>query len=715
MAAVDFKHRLLERLRKAPNRVGLLLLLLVCTAFAGGYKAHHYVVRESAYCLSCHSDTSKTVSQHAHKNLACQDCHRSEFWKGSRIAVGGWFGGSAKSVLHGQPDYARCRTCHLDPKSKKNIALTSGHLAHVVNKTKLLCNECHELKSHSTAIREGVCQKCHSQLIMHNRGEMNDRGMAKVTCLSCHDFKAPPTATGGIPATGCMKCHSGRPTGPSSVDPSLLSKLVISADATHGNVNACRLCHDPHAADAGDRRRGMDCERCHKGVMTQHQQSQIVGHPNCTTCHQIHGPRPKTPALCAQCHQRKVPVAGSNVLAGHHENCSSCHKPHIFRVTRVDCANCHKKEKETIAAWTDTRHTDCLTCHQGHSEAKTVSNCVNCHTAQQNHGHTDCLKCHEPHQSKAAVKACNSCHTEQAAALSNQKPAPHHVCASCHDQHNVGATLGRCGNCHQKERTLVVKAPVDMHKRCSSCHQPHQFQKSATVCLNCHRADQRGPHSGACLKCHQAHGPPASPELTCRSCHQAVPEIHGKHADCTSCHAPHKSAKGGPTCGACHTSQLAGASSWTPVAHRGCQSCHNKHAPVPPTPCSECHAPIAAKSLFKGHRCLGCHSPHQAPVPWFSRCVTCHAPEAAATRVLSGTHSNCKGCHEPHTDKLPSCQGCHQSRPGSHASKGHEKCLTCHESHAVKVQGRDKCLTCHKDKKDHFPQGSQCASCHLFK
>jgi hypothetical protein len=623
--------------------------------------------------------------------------------------VAAWFGGSGKSIPHGKADLKRCRTCHLDQKSNKSIGGTSGHLVHVFNKSHLKCNECHEIKDHSTKIDESACTACHAKSTMH------DHGMARVTCLSCHDFKALPTANGSIPATGCPKCHSGKPSGPSDSDRSLLSKRIINVESTHGNVNACRLCHDPHVADESARRRGMDCERCHKGVTTQQQQNEIAGHPSCSTCHQIHGPRPQTPALCAACHQNKLPAAGSPVLAGRHENCASCHKAHIFRVTRAACADCHKKQNDILAAWTDTRHADCLTCHQGHSESRPASNCANCHKNQRGHGHAECTTCHEPHQGKSAVKLCNSCHSDQAAAVNAQGPAPHHLCASCHEPHYAGSAASRCGNCHQKQRVLVASAPVDVHKKCSSCHQQHQFQKSTVACLTCHKAGLRGPHSGGCLKCHQAHGPPASSELNCRSCHQQVPEIQGKHADCTTCHAPHKSEKGGPACSACHASKLAGASQWVPVAHRGCQDCHSRHAPSPPKPCSECHAPVVAKPLFKGHRCLGCHNPHQAPLPWYQTCSKCHASQAAATRNLAGTHSNCKGCHEPHTDKLPTCQTCHQSKPGLHAAKGHEKCLSCHESHAVKVQGRDGCLTCHQNKNDHFPAAAQCASCHLFK
>jgi hypothetical protein len=705
MAAPALLQRLLGGLRTRWKKIAFVPVLVVAV-FLGGYRAHRYVTRESNYCLSCHSDANQSVGLHVHRNQRCQDCHRSDFGKGLAVKVGGWFG--SKPSAHGQPDLKKCRTCHVDPKGPKNIGTESGHLIHVVNKPQLTCNQCHAVKSHSTKLLEGACQKCHSKVTMH------DSGMTRVTCLSCHDFKAPPTPKGSIPATGCIKCHSGKSVSP-NVDGSLLSQRIIGADATHGNVNACRLCHNPHAPDASDRRRGMDCERCHKGVMAQHRQTAIEGHPNCSTCHEVHGPRPKTPGLCARCHESKVPAQASSALAGRHENCSSCHKPHVFKILRAACAECHKQENSTIAAWTTTRHTDCLTCHQGHSESKPASNCVNCHKAQQAHGHPDCIKCHEPHQGKSAVKACLGCHANESAAVADQKPAPHRVCLSCHDQHNAGATLSRCGSCHQKERNLASKSPTDRHKVCTTCHMPHLFQRVTTVCLNCHKQADSAPHAGACLKCHQPHGVAASAALDCRSCHQSVPPIEGKHAKCTTCHSPHKSKDGGPACSACHVAQNSGALSWTPVAHRGCTSCHDRHSPATPKACSECHSPLTSKPLFKGHLCQGCHNQHQAPVPWYSRCAQCHASEAAAIKSLSGTHSNCKGCHEPHTDKLPTCQSCHQGRPGVHAAEGHEKCLSCHESHAVRVQGRDKCLSCHKDKKEHFPKAARCAACHLFK
>ena len=82
MVAIELKQRLLERLRKAPTRLGLLLVLVIGSALIGGYKAHHYITRESAFCVSCHSDTSKAVSQQVHKNLTCQGCHNSKFLTG---------------------------------------------------------------------------------------------------------------------------------------------------------------------------------------------------------------------------------------------------------------------------------------------------------------------------------------------------------------------------------------------------------------------------------------------------------------------------------------------------------------------------------------------------------------------------------------------------------------------------------------------------------
>ena len=300
MAPTELRQRLLERLRRKPTWFGVLVVVIVVASLVGGYRAHHYVSRESNYCAACHSSAARAVHQHAHNGIACQNCHASSFASGVNLTLRSIVGANVSRVKHGETSAKLCQSCHLDPKSKRPISGTSGHVAHVINKPNLECKNCHELRDHGTQVDESACARCHSTLTMH------DSGMVRVTCLSCHNFTSPPTAKGSIPATGCPKCHGGRQLAADDPERALQSQRVISAEVTHGNVNACRLCHDPHAAEAKSRRSGMDCDRCHKGIGTQVQTAAVAGHPGCATCHQIHGPRPQTPGLCAQCHGKKL-------------------------------------------------------------------------------------------------------------------------------------------------------------------------------------------------------------------------------------------------------------------------------------------------------------------------------------------------------------------------------------------------------------------------
>jgi hypothetical protein len=65
--------------------------------------------------------------------------------------------------------------------------------------------------------------------------------------------------------------------------------------------------------------------------------------------------------------------------------------------------------------------------------------------------------------------------------------------------------------------------------------------------------------------------------------------------------------------------------------------------------------------------------------------------------------------------KPPACTKCHTSLQAAHKVKGHQRCNSCHETHAKKSPSRKDCLTCHQDKQTHFPNAQNCAACHLFR
>jgi len=718
-----------NRTRQRLARQGLLLVAVLCALSVAGYALSQHVTREPAFCASCHGAAAESALQHAHKTLRCQDCHSASTLVGLHVLATRWLGAD-RLPAHGRPSQRSCQECHSGPSVARRIQETGGHVVHVFGKRggrasrgaevgvagcdavagclSLTCGQCHQLAGHQVQANRTVCAQCHAPLVMH------ESGMVRVTCLDCHDFKAAPTRQGTVPANGCPKCHDGRTLASDDPGRGLQSSRVVASDVTHGNSLTCRLCHDPHRVDRDARRLGHDCETCHRSTVAQARQAGTKGHPDCSTCHQTHGPRPKTPSLCVPCHQNLQADTKSPTLASRHTDCSTCHRPHSFDVASPACAQCHSAQAAQLAAWTQSHHSDCLACHRGHTPARATDSCIGCHKQMQQHGHGECVQCHAPHESKLATRTCVSCHGTQKAIVTSQRVAEHRNCVMCHEQHSPLRAADRCSDCHPSVVGTAARSSAEAHKRCGSCHRPHQFAPSTGVCLDCHKSEMLGAHDSACNKCHRSHGPAASAPLTCRNCHDKVRAIAGRHAECGSCHTPHRSSQGGPACAACHAVQVAGTNQWQSAAHRDCQSCHERHAPIPSKRCAECHAPLAGRQLSKGHSCQGCHAPHQAPSVGFGGCEKCHIAEASAAKTQRGTHATCKSCHEPHTDRLPSCQGCHSSRPGSHATPGHAKCRSCHETHAAKALIRDECLTCHTDKKDHYPTVARCANCHLF-
>ena len=690
--------------RRLPVTIIVLLALLAAIGGGATGRLHRYVMGERAFCLSCHASVVKDIDAHGHAKLGCVSCHRNKFSTGLVLMFSP---GQGKSKPHGQVDLARCKNCHFDQRPDSKTARSIGHQNHVTALTHLTCDKCHVLKNHAATIDRLSCTHCHTKVAVH------EHGMTEVACLSCHQFIKEGRA-GDPGATGCPTCHSGKKQ--VAGQPLVSTKTKpITAEVVHGNVNACRLCHEPHRPDPSHRRHGNDCASCHRKVVDQHNEANIPTHKNCAECHAVHGPRPKTPDICVRCHATQTAKPASPQLAARHQGCAGCHVAHTFRPKAASCIECHAPIQATLATWKSEPHANCLSCHSGHSGSSPATACPTCHLAQRGHGHEKCTTCHEPHKDKTAAKLCINCHQPVFEALSDAKAAPHRVCASCHATHAAPQAAMRCGSCHGKQGDLAAKAAPPPHKSCKSCHLPHQFVTSINVCRNCHRVADLGAHRDGCAKCHERHGPPGRPRLVCGNCHTNVGAGRGHHSECSSCHSVHRQSQGGPSCNACHSDRVGGANTWKPAPHQRCDSCHQRHSDKAPKACAECHADKASQPLLKGHACNGCHNPHATPVLNSGLCGSCHKSQAASVSGASATHSDCLKCHQPHSDKLPSCQGCHQSVQGSHDIKGHKNCLNCHSSHSVKVAGRAKCMTCHKDKKDHFPNAAQCAACHLFK
>jgi hypothetical protein len=690
---------------RALRRRAVPLAVVIVSAVVIGIlstRLHRWITGSPGFCLSCHTAVAKERDGHAHAGLACVSCHRSDFVSGARVLVSR---GGSSQVAHGQLDQTRCRTCHFETQKTSQVALSGGHLRHVLSKPPLDCSTCHAMEAHRSSVDKGSCHRCHDKIVVR------EHGMGDVACLSCHSFLEPSPDGHAMAAKGCVTCHSRAAAGQPGA-----STLLITSENIHGNVNACRLCHHPHSQSPATRRLGADCGACHQRIADQTKASAIAGHPACGTCHEVHGPRPKTPGLCVRCHTTKPGGTTAKNLSARHEGCSACHKPHSFDVPASRCAGCHDQEKSKLASWPSSRHADCRSCHTGHGEKGPVAACPDCHLPQRGHGHKACTTCHDPHLDKSGVSPCAKCHGPEVAAAAPAKAAPHRVCASCHVPHAAPLARSTCAKCHEPQAALARTTSVAPHQACTSCHDGHPFDAAGARCIGCHAEAKTAPHKQGCMTCHAPHGPPIRGPAPCQKCHTKVATPAGKHAACTSCHAPHQAAKPGPACAGCHAQQVSGTGAWTPSSHKDCASCHARHAPGAPKACAECHAPIAATPLARGHTCSGCHEPHRAPSAKQAICATCHRSQAAAVSGQTKTHTQCLECHKPHAAGRPSCTDCHKNRPeGGHTLAGHEKCRECHGTHNVQVPGRAKCLSCHKDKTAHFANAAQCISCHPFR
>jgi Cytochrome c3 len=696
----------LARIGRVLRRHAVLATVVLLSTILAGILArrfHRWVTRDPRFCLSCHGAVAEQMQGHAHAGLPCANCHRSDLVSGVRIFVQR---GASTAAPHGQVDQSRCRTCHFQVQKSSIVAKSGGHLLHVLSDKPLECSACHIPKDHQSTVDRGACHRCHDKIVVL------EHGMGEVACLACHSFLEPSPDGHSMAEKGCVNCHTRTGAAPGA----RLSTELITSENTHGNVNACRLCHHPHATSPAERRKGANCAACHQRIVEQNRAAPIAGHPGCETCHQVHGPRPKTPALCVRCHADKPGPAGSKNLSTRHQGCSGCHKPHSFDVPGSRCAGCHRPEQAKIASWPSDRHANCRSCHSGHAEKEPATACPDCHAPQKGHGHKACTTCHDPHLNKSGVSPCAKCHGQEVAAVALAAAPTHRVCASCHLPHAAPLAPAACARCHAREAALARTVPMAEHQACVSCHDGHPFDAARAGCVHCHDPASRAPHKQGCVSCHAPHGPPIRGPAPCQKCHTKVATPSGKHAACTSCHAPHQAAKPGPQCTACHTENAAGAATWAPPPHKDCASCHARHDPAKPKACAQCHAEVASTPLAKGHFCVGCHNPHRPLRTKNAACAGCHASNAAAVSGQTKTHAQCLACHKPHQAGRPSCLDCHKNRPaGGHTLPGHETCRNCHGTHNVQVPGRAKCLSCHKDKVNHFANAPQCISCHAFR
>lgn len=664
--------------------------------------------------------------------------------------------------LSNQHVTARCESCH-----------TQG----VFRGTPRECNACHRNASRPNATQFPLqhipstqqCDICHRSvdwgIVMFRH-----QGVAKGTCLTCHNGAFTSQNAVGKPAThltttaSCDKCHN------------TLTWTATTFDHTGVTPGTCAQCHNGSTA-TGKRASHIpttaSCDTCHttNTWITKYNHSSVAP-GSCETCHnritatgkgRAHIP---TSAACDVCHKNYVSFLSAIMdHTGLTGQCSTCHsgsylsqnaqaKPAAHVSTSAQCDTCHKSTTSWAVATFN---------HAAASPVVTVGDhtCANCHKD----GGPGLSK---PSTHIPTTVACDVCHTSftafRPAAMSHDGTAGQ--CSTCHNGSYVAfnalgktathvATTVQCDTCHN---TVAWKPATYVHdnlapRRCSVCHNGMvalgvggTHIPDSRQCDTCHKnyvsflpaaMDHTGL-AGRCSTCHN--GAYLSENAQTKSASHTVTT-----AQCDSCHTStttwataafnHSGVTiGGGTCGnaGCHVTGGAGLPK--PTSHipttAACDTCHTNFSAFKPASmnhagtagqCSTCHS-----GAYIAVGTIGALQKPSTHIATTSQCDSCHNTTAwkPATYnhngVTLGDHS-CATCHNgntatgkgaTHIPDARACDTCHTSMSSFlMATMNHTgwtgKCSTCHGGAYVSENAQTKSAS-------HVATNAQCDSsgCH---
>jgi hypothetical protein len=566
--------RLGGAVRGRGSGLALAVLLAATPAAAqispGPLSRPHAALEGSRHCARCHEPERGVAPP------KCLACHSA---LGARIEAG--------KGLHARPEYADCKTCHVEHQGLDfdlvwwgkagREAFDHSRTGHPLEgrHARLACRECHQprlVRDRKALAAGGVavertylglgttCASCHAD---EHRGQFAGRG-----CESCHDQSAWKPAPGfdhaktSWPLVGrhasvaCAKCHRER-----AVDPANPAVRYVRFKGVAGQE--CASCHE----DVHRGRLGRACASCHSPVDWRRVQRASFDHSRtgyplegrhaavaCDRCHRPGAPRPLRYARCTDCHGdshlgqlARRPDGGA---------CEACHD-----VTGFSPARFGVLEHQQTAYRLTGAHlaVPCNACHVATpaDELRRIPGLrvppgASGRSARFRFASTRCQACHrDVHRGELDrwVKAggCESCHDttgwDRAAFDHGQTrfalvgAHARTACPACHKKLEAGTP---------RKRLVFAGAPVT----CEGCHgDPHrgQFRKAgrATACERCHASDTLAAslfdHSrDSAWPLDGAHA-----RVPCASCHRREKEKDTSFVryvplprTCAGCHGP---------------------------------------------------------------------------------------------------------------------------------------------------------------------------------
>jgi hypothetical protein len=259
-------------------------------------------------------------------------------------------------------------------------------------------------------------------------------------------------------------------------------------------------------------------------------------------------------------------------------------------------------------------------------------------------GKHDSLSCHSchPFNLKTQTKELFYWIVERPDKIPPHAKVPRTVCEQCHVQGAAKKTWQRIASTAGHRTHLESDSSALKKVECLTCHArtAHRFQPVDTTCAQkgCHLTDEVKIKLGSMAARFDKANPnplPNEEQLYCNSCHQFTAETQLVSLDsATGTLRP-----GQRQCFGCHEMrQLLATFDPDKDPHGGsCGMCHNPHTDAKP------------KDALKSCAESGCHS-NWRNVPFHvgaahrkvgERCATCHQPHAARVDA-----SDCTGCHQ---------------------------------------------------------------------
>ena len=217
----------------------LLAGILLCgfTSMAGTFSPKS-ITPESAECIRCHKDESKTLfqqwgaSKHYMANIGCYECHAAEegdkdaFQHDVKLADGTMYKGKLISVIVSPRD---CGKCH----EREVKEFSESHHAYAAN---IL----------------GSLDNILAEVVEGNRGFVT---------------AGFPEGVSAAAVNGCWQCHGSEvkvlPGG--KLDPATWPNTGIGRINPDGSRGSCSACHSRHIFSSKLARRPENCGKCHMG------------------------------------------------------------------------------------------------------------------------------------------------------------------------------------------------------------------------------------------------------------------------------------------------------------------------------------------------------------------------------------------------------------------------------------------------------------------